>query len=326
MILFLYFTMPILIFLYLFFFLISVLLVMIFIYLSLLLYYFFFFFLMIRRPPRSTLFPYTTLFRSNDREVHRDEIPEPHRLQGSDGLAQRLTRLLATLYLAERGQCGVEPTQRRDFEHGVRFPFPDSCFRKDLRDPFSRNPLALVDRLERRAELPLAQAAPEQQGAQHAPIGHPDLHVARPQPEGAHDVDRGRDQLRVGQRARFAEDVHVELKVLPQPSPLLPLVAEQLRDREPADRLLECLGVRPHHAGEGGRHLGAQRDLAPALVVECGQLLHDLFTALVRIQLQWLERRAVVFLKSVAPRDLAPGGEDVVTESQFVGVEVTEAW
>src|SRR5256885_16636715 len=28
---------------------------------------FFFFFLMIRRPPRSTLFPYTTLFRSGDR-------------------------------------------------------------------------------------------------------------------------------------------------------------------------------------------------------------------------------------------------------------------
>src|SRR2546430_8726309 len=28
--------------------------------------FFFFFFLMIRRPPRSTLFPYTTLFRSGD--------------------------------------------------------------------------------------------------------------------------------------------------------------------------------------------------------------------------------------------------------------------
>src|SRR3712207_7793282 len=28
-------------------------------------YDYFFFFLMIRRPPRSTLFPYTTLFRSN---------------------------------------------------------------------------------------------------------------------------------------------------------------------------------------------------------------------------------------------------------------------
>src|SRR2546422_11444674 len=38
--------------------------------------YAFFFFLMIRRPPRSTLFPYTTLFRSRDllgrleRELH----------------------------------------------------------------------------------------------------------------------------------------------------------------------------------------------------------------------------------------------------------------
>src|SRR2546430_16050420 len=29
----------------------------------------FFFFLMIRRPPRSTLFPYTTLFRSDAREA-----------------------------------------------------------------------------------------------------------------------------------------------------------------------------------------------------------------------------------------------------------------
>src|SRR5215813_15107115 len=32
----------------------------------------FFFFLMIRRPPRSTLFPYTTLFRSRD--VRADEL------------------------------------------------------------------------------------------------------------------------------------------------------------------------------------------------------------------------------------------------------------
>src|SRR3989454_8447137 len=42
---------------------------------------FFFFFLMIRRPPRSTLFPYTTLFRSvidrrfHGRELHRDLGP-----------------------------------------------------------------------------------------------------------------------------------------------------------------------------------------------------------------------------------------------------------
>src|SRR3712207_9558610 len=30
---------------------------------------YFFFFLMIRRPPRSTLFPYTTLFRSSDAQL-----------------------------------------------------------------------------------------------------------------------------------------------------------------------------------------------------------------------------------------------------------------
>src|SRR2546430_17647222 len=34
----------------------------------------FFFFLMIRRPPRSTLFPYTTLFRSQQRP--RQPVPE----------------------------------------------------------------------------------------------------------------------------------------------------------------------------------------------------------------------------------------------------------
>src|SRR6266480_5369344 len=39
----------------------------------------FFFFLMIRRPPRSTLFPYTTLFRSNpDRAGRPHEDRAPH--------------------------------------------------------------------------------------------------------------------------------------------------------------------------------------------------------------------------------------------------------
>src|SRR6266436_8588846 len=37
--------------------------------------FFLFFFLMIRRPPRSTLFPYTTLFRS--RRPHRGELLPP---------------------------------------------------------------------------------------------------------------------------------------------------------------------------------------------------------------------------------------------------------
>src|SRR5205823_14579847 len=36
-----------------------------------------FFFLMIRRPPRSTLFPYTTLFRSLGDAAIRDSVPHP---------------------------------------------------------------------------------------------------------------------------------------------------------------------------------------------------------------------------------------------------------
>src|SRR2546427_7874820 len=38
----------------------------------------FFFFLMIRRPPRSTLFPYTTLFRSRPGRPVPDEVAPAH--------------------------------------------------------------------------------------------------------------------------------------------------------------------------------------------------------------------------------------------------------
>src|SRR2546430_9348325 len=45
-----------------------------------------FFFLMIRRPPRSTLFPYTTLFRSVGVHAHRLAVPL---LRHVPGLARR---------------------------------------------------------------------------------------------------------------------------------------------------------------------------------------------------------------------------------------------
>src|SRR5947199_5139981 len=49
----------------------------------------FFFFLMIRRPPRSTLFPYTTLFRSRcRRKASRCPRPEP----AYDALRRRTPR------------------------------------------------------------------------------------------------------------------------------------------------------------------------------------------------------------------------------------------
>src|SRR3712207_6955189 len=59
-----------------------------------------FFFLMIRRPPRSTLFPYTTLFRSRD----------PARRAGRRGLAARRAR---------RGRRSDRAVVRRGDEAGV---------------------------------------------------------------------------------------------------------------------------------------------------------------------------------------------------------------
>src|SRR3712207_8336262 len=44
-----------------------------------------FFFLMIRRPPRSTLFPYTTLFRSNMTTTHIVDVDAGDTIDGGDG-------------------------------------------------------------------------------------------------------------------------------------------------------------------------------------------------------------------------------------------------
>src|SRR3712207_3345253 len=72
-----------------------------------------FFFLMIRRPPRSTLFPYTTLFRSvfvEDRQADLDL--ERHRV----GHAALLALLLVVLVLEADGLAAVVAERRA---HGV---------------------------------------------------------------------------------------------------------------------------------------------------------------------------------------------------------------
>src|SRR2546422_1455929 len=205
----------------------------------------------------------------------------------------------------------------------VQLPTAFEVIDKSERVP--QDALALVDHFERRRQLHLRKAATQQQGPEDAPVRHPDLDISRPEPERPHDVDRRGDQLGVGRGAGLADDVHVELEVLPQASSLLPLVAKQLREREPADRLFQGLGPRAHHARERRGHLGAQRHLAATLVLECVQLLHDLRTALLGIELQRLERRPVVLLEAVAARHLAPGGEDRVPESEVFRVKVAKA-
>src|SRR2546422_5793171 len=56
-----------------------------------------FFFLMIRRPPRSTLFPYTTLFRSVDgyNVIRRDPDLRAHEAESLDAGRTALLRLVA---------------------------------------------------------------------------------------------------------------------------------------------------------------------------------------------------------------------------------------
>src|SRR6266705_3267424 len=56
-----------------------------------------FFFLMIRRPPRSTLFPYTTLFRSPTRSESASELP-PHPQIRLDGRSEEHTSELQSPY------------------------------------------------------------------------------------------------------------------------------------------------------------------------------------------------------------------------------------
>src|ERR1019366_9658394 len=67
----------------------------------------FFFFLMIRRPPRSTLFPYTTLFRSRHPDHHtyglfRSGVPRRDRSEEHTSELQSLTNLVCRLLLEKK--------------------------------------------------------------------------------------------------------------------------------------------------------------------------------------------------------------------------------
>ena len=84
---------------------------------SLLLLLLFVFFLMIRRPPRSTLFPYTTLFRSIDDQDHVD-IPASlqHALREDDeanALWDKLTAGKKRMFTFHVSSAKTAPTEAR---------------------------------------------------------------------------------------------------------------------------------------------------------------------------------------------------------------------
>src|SRR2546430_11556407 len=73
----------------------------------------FFFFLMIRRPPRSTLFPYTTLFRSGDGAGHVRDLQREDRQadQVRGGAVHR-----RGLRVEQRGRDAVVPGLERVYD------------------------------------------------------------------------------------------------------------------------------------------------------------------------------------------------------------------
>src|SRR2546426_4178410 len=80
-----------------------------------------FFFLMIRRPPRSTLFPYTTLFRSGDHDqhLHAGARPQSRRVR-EEGRSEEHTselqspcNLVCRLLLEKKNQCREATTRVR---------------------------------------------------------------------------------------------------------------------------------------------------------------------------------------------------------------------
>src|SRR5216683_3674313 len=78
----------------------------------------FFFFLMIRRPPRSTLFPYTTLFRSRRRALRRRESDTDY-LPGSTRLRRSGNATAASFAIP-----GVSRRNRTRLLYAGKFAYP----------------------------------------------------------------------------------------------------------------------------------------------------------------------------------------------------------
>src|SRR5256885_17133214 len=82
-----------------------------------------FFFLMIRRPPRSTLFPYTTLFRSVERSV--DSLLQHALLVANDDVrSAQLHQPLQPVIAVDDAAVEVVEVRRRSEEHTSELQSP----------------------------------------------------------------------------------------------------------------------------------------------------------------------------------------------------------
>src|SRR5258705_3869091 len=81
---------------------------------------FHFFFLMIRRPPRSTLFPYTTLFRSSSGLAARDKSSDSNTDSSSDRASTRIVRTSSASCSAyPRGRSEEHTSELQSLRHLV---------------------------------------------------------------------------------------------------------------------------------------------------------------------------------------------------------------
>src|SRR5438034_8057442 len=98
-----------------------------------------FLFVLIRPPPRSTLFPYTTLFRSDGRRA-RDPAHIPHRLAGeipgpdADGVIARVSDAPVIAHvLARPGFHGDRKSTRLNSSHTV-ISYAVFCLKKKKKE------------------------------------------------------------------------------------------------------------------------------------------------------------------------------------------------
>src|SRR5256885_16336543 len=86
------------------------------------LYLLFFFFLMIRRPPRSTLFPYTTLFRSAGRPLDGPQPARPSRPAAGPPVPDRKSTRLNSSHLVISYAVFCLKKKSRAHPHSVYIP------------------------------------------------------------------------------------------------------------------------------------------------------------------------------------------------------------
>src|ERR1022692_1290026 len=124
---------------------------------------FFFFFLMIRRPPRSTLFPYTTLFRSGQ----LDDSPSV----ASD--AQLPKKEHHRTPVCERGLKQVESNVHKLVSDDVLSSDAQLPKKEHHRTPVCERGLKQVESNERREQIPIRiQPITQREGQQHERAGN----------------------------------------------------------------------------------------------------------------------------------------------------------